>query len=55
VQLNDWYLVQELQNFREGARGADPADIWGQQMRINALALDDQAMADVIAYVQTLR
>jgi cytochrome c553 len=55
VQLNDWYLVQELQNFKSGARGADPADTWGGQMRINSLALDDQAMADVIAYVQTLR
>jgi len=55
VRLNDWYLVQELQNFKEGARGADPADIWGQQMRINTFALDDQAMVDVIAYVQSLR
>jgi cytochrome c553 len=55
VQLNDWYLVQELQNFKAGSRGADPADIWGTTMRINTLALDDQAMADVIAYVQTLR
>ena len=55
VQLNDWYLVQELQNFKSGARGANPADTWGGQMRINSLALDDQAMVDVIAYVQTLR
>lgn len=55
VQLDDWYLVQELQNFKSGARGADPADTWGSTMRINTLALDDQAMADVIAYVQTLR
>lgn len=55
VQLPDWYLVQELQNFRIGARGADPADTWGITMRSNALALTDQAMADVIAYVQTLR
>ena len=55
VQLNDWYLVQELQNFKAGARGGDPADVWGGQMRVNTLALTDQAMADVIAYVQTLR
>jgi len=55
VQLPDWYLVQELQNFRQGARGADPADTWGITMRSNTLAMTDQAMADVIAYVQTLR
>lgn len=55
VQLPDWYLVQELQNFRSGARGADPADTWGITMRANTLVMTDQAMADVIAYVQTLR
>jgi cytochrome c553 len=55
VQLPDWYLVQELQDYRRGARGADPADTWGITMRANTLVMTDQAMADVIAYVQTLR
>lgn len=55
VQLQDWYLVQELENFRSGARGADPADTLGLTMRANTVAMSDQAMADVIAYVQTLR
>lgn len=55
VQLHDWYLVQELQDFRRGARGADPADTWGITMRANTLVMTDQGMADVIAYVQTLR
>jgi cytochrome c553 len=55
VQLHDWYLVQELQNFKIGSRGAHPADTWGTTMRVNAILLSDQAMQDVIAYVQTLR
>ena len=55
VQLHDWYLVQELQNFKIGARGAHPADTWGTTMRVNSVLLSDQAMQDVIAYVQTLR
>jgi cytochrome c553 len=55
VQLNDWYLYNQLQNFRSGARGAREGDVWGATMRVNALALSDQAMQDVIAYVQTLR
>ncbi len=55
VQLHDWYLVQELQNFKSGARGAHPADTWGTTMRANSILLSDQTMADVIAYVQTLR
>lgn len=55
VQLNDWYLLTQLQNFKVGARGADPADTWGGTMRVNSLALTEQSMRDVIAYVQTLR
>lgn len=55
VQMHDWYLLQEMQNFRAGARGAHPADTWGLTMRANAVLLDDQAMEDVVAYVQTLR
>lgn len=55
VQMPDWYLLGELQNFKAGARGADPRDTWGMTMRVNTLALDEQAMLDVIAYVQTLR
>ncbi len=55
VQLDDWYLVHELQDFKMGARGAHPEDTWGASMRVNTLALDEQAMADVVAYIQTLR
>ena len=55
VQLHDWYLLEEMKNFRSGARGANPGDTWGLTMRANAVLLDDQAMEDVVAYVQTLR
>jgi cytochrome c553 len=55
VQMDDWYLLQELQNFKHGARGAVTGDTWGITMRVNTLALSDEAMEDVVAYVQTLR
>jgi cytochrome c oxidase subunit 2 len=55
VQVHDWYLVQELENFRTGSRGTHPSDTWGQTMRVNSVLLSDQTMQDVIAYVQTLR
>ena len=55
VQLDDWYLLTQLRNFKSGARGARTDDIWGQTMRVNSLALTDKGMQDVIAYVQTLR
>lgn len=55
VQMHDWYMFSQLQKFRSGARGTVPADTWGLTMRVNSLTLDDQAIQDVIAYVQTLR
>jgi cytochrome c553 len=52
---DDWYLVAQLRKFRDGWRGTDTADIWGQTMRPNAMALDSAGMANVVAYIQTLR
>jgi len=51
----DWYLLAQLHKFKGGLRGTDPADISGATMRPNSLALDDQAMANVVAYIQTLQ
>lgn len=51
----DWYLVAQLHKFKAGRRGTDPADVSGQTMRPNTLALDDQAMLNVVAYIQTLK
>jgi len=51
---SDWYLVSQLHKFRAGWRGANPLDTWGAAMRPNALMLDDSAMANVVAYIQTL-
>ena len=51
----DWYLLAQLHKFKEGIRGANPEDITGSQMRPMAMTLaDDQAMRDVVAYIQSL-
>ena len=53
--LNDWYLVRQLVNYREGIRGADPADTYGAQMRASTQLLgDDEAINDVVKYITTL-
>ena len=52
---SDWYLAAQLRKFRDGWRGTDTADVWGQTMRPNAMALDSAGMANVVAYIQTLR
>jgi cytochrome c553 len=53
--LDDWYLARQLANYRDGLRGYDDADIFGQQMR-SAMAVlpDEQAIRDVVAYIGTL-
>jgi cytochrome c oxidase subunit 2 len=53
---SDWYLVTQLVNYRDGLRGADPRDTWGAQMRAVAATLpDDAAIADVVAYINSLK
>lgn len=52
----DWYLIAQLHNYRQGLRGADAEDTYGAQMRATAATLpDDQAVADVVAYINTLK
>jgi len=54
--LNDWYLVRQLENFRDGVRGSNPDDVYGAQMRASvALLPDEQAIRDVIAYITSLQ
>jgi len=51
----DWYLAAQLRKFRVGWRGTADGDVWGGSMRPNAMALDDAAISNVIAYLHTLR
>jgi cytochrome c oxidase subunit 2 len=53
---SDWYLVTQLNNYREGLRGIAVGDEYGMPMRAAALMLpSDQSVADVVAYINTLR
>jgi len=50
-----WYLARQLNNFKTGIRGTDSADTYGKQMAAISLVLqNDQAIADVVAYIKTL-
>lgn len=53
---NDWYLAASLKKFKAGIRGTNPLDQSGALMRPMAQTLaDDQAIADVVAYITTLQ
>jgi cytochrome c oxidase subunit 2 len=53
---HDWYLIRQLQNFKAGVRGAHEKDTYGQTMSSMAHALlpDDQAVQDVVTFINTL-
>jgi len=51
----DWYLLTQLKHFKAGIRGGAPGDHSGASMRAMAATLpDEQAMLDVVAYINTL-
>jgi cytochrome c553 len=52
----EWYIIRQLQNFKSGARGSNPADTYGLQMAPMAQVLPDaQAIEDVAAYLSSLK
>ena len=54
ANLNDWYLLRQLENFKTGVRGTNPKDMFATTMRPMAMQLDEQGMKDVIAYINSL-
>jgi len=53
--MTDWYLARQLRNFKDGIRGSHPQDYYGTQMGFMGRTLaDDQAIADLVAYINTL-
>jgi cytochrome c oxidase subunit 2 len=55
--LDDWYLVKQLKDYRDGSRGTHPDDVLGLQMRAATLVFlgDDEAIYDVVSYITTLQ
>ena len=50
-----WYIIRQLENFRDGIRGTNPQDTFGMQMAPMAQTLpNEQAIEDVAAYIKTL-
>ena len=54
--MSDWYLVTQLQNFKQGVRGAHPQDMYGPQMALMSEILpNDRTIYDLVAYINTLQ
>lgn len=56
VNKSDWYLLTQLRNYKAGIRGGDPVkDPVASSMRPITTTLDQQAMIDVVVYIQGLK
>jgi cytochrome c553 len=55
IGLQDWYLLAQLEKYKNGHRGTMKGDENGAKMVRSVQFLDDaQAMKDVVAYIMTL-
>jgi cytochrome c oxidase subunit II len=53
--MDDWYLVTQLNNFKNGVRGRHPDDMYGSQMIDMVQFLgSEQDIRDVVAYINSL-
>lgn len=53
--VNDWYLVRQIENYKQGVRGAHPKDLYGKQMTLlSSMLRDEEDINDVVAYINTL-
>lgn len=56
ANMSDWYLLRQIENFKQGHRGRHPQDFFGTQMAAMGRTVPDgQATADLVAYINTLR
>jgi len=54
--MSDWYIATQLDNFKDGARGKHPSDLYGLQMSsMAAILTDDHATSDVAGFANSLR
>jgi cytochrome c oxidase subunit 2 len=52
---HDWYLAQQIDNFKQGIRGSHVEDLYGMQMILMAKVLQhERAVADLVAYINSL-
>ncbi len=54
--LDDWYLVRQLDNFKNNRRGYHASDVYGMQMKPMASTLaTPQSINDVVVYINSLQ
>lgn len=52
--LPSWYIKRQLENYKEGIRGADTKDSYGMQMRPMAMTVPPEQTDNLIAYIKSL-
>jgi cytochrome c oxidase subunit II len=55
VTQADWYVLASLRRYKAGWRGTNQGDLQASRMRAVMIPVDSAAVADVVAYISTLR
>lgn len=56
AHLQDWYIAEQIHQFKAGYRGTDSRDTTGATMRGMAMTIvDDQTLKDIAAYIGSLK
>ncbi len=55
VGLADWYIVSQIHAFKNGWRGVNATDYEARKMQAVVIPLDSTAIANVTAYIRTLK
>ena len=53
--LADWYIVSQVEAFKHGWRGTNSTDYGAEKMRAVVIPLDSADIANVTAYIRTLK
>ena len=53
-QLNDWYVIRQLNSFQNGQRGSAEGDIHGKTMAVMTKNLDKPIIESLAAYISKL-
>lgn len=52
LDLEPWYLLDQLRKFKSGLRGTHPTDQAGQLMRASVMGLSDKELKKIVLYLQ---
>ena len=52
--LSQWYSYRQLKNYKDGIRGIDPEDVFGQTMRLSIINMSNSELEALATYISNM-